>query len=277
MNNKYLSFKFLVKNIYNLDFKKILKLVKKAGNICIDYQKNIQNIKYEFKSKNNIVTEADKTVEDFIITNILDLYKEHSFFGEETKNKYSTSSDYNWIIDPIDGTNSFLRNQIHYGISVALQYKKETIFGCVYSPGLDDMYFSLKNFGSYKNNIKIKVSNTKRLNDSALSTGFAASLRGENPDYSVFNVYKNVLSHIRSIRQYGTAALHLCYTAEGIIDGFWEKNLNIYDVAAGSLILEEAGGRISDYNNLPEYNEKREIVGTNSFIHSELLTILKSK
>ena len=276
MKIEYSKFKFLTKNKYNIDFSKILKLITKAGTICLNYQKNIKNIKFEYKSKNDIVTEADKKVEYFIISNILKLYPTHSFFGEETKNKFLSDSEFLWIIDPIDGTNSFLHNQIHYGISLALQYKNEMIFGCVYSPRLTDMYFSVKKFGSFKNNIRIQVSSTKKLENSALSTGFAASIRGDNPDYTVIDVYKKILNHIRSIRQYGTAALHLCYTAEGILDGFWEKNLNIYDIAAGSLILQEAGGKVTDYKNKNNYTKEKEIVGTNSYIHKELLSQLKN-
>lgn len=241
-------------------------LIADAGQICKKEQLTLQVSDLDFKSKKDLVTSTDKKVEKFIIRHIKQKYPDHAIWGEET-GKCDTASDYLWIIDPIDGTTSFFHRQPFYSISIAVQYKGKSIFGAVYAPAFDELFFASEN-GAFLNDSPIHVSCTDQLVQSVMATGFAC-LREDKPKNNL-PYFTALVPQLRDIRRYGSAAIDLCYVACGRLDGFWELNLNVYDIAAGVLILEKAGGKISDFNGnhfFPEHG----IVASNDLLHNAML------
>ena len=242
-------------------------LIQQAGSICRKEQPLLNPSDVEFKNKKDLVTIIDKKVEDFIVKRIRTKYPSHDIFGEETGRTHF-SSDYLWIIDPIDGTTSFFHQQPFYSVSIAVQHKGQTILGAVYAPSFDELFYADQNSGSFLNDQLICVSKADKLINCVMATGFAC-LRADLPvnNLSYFN---KIVPKLRDIRRYGSAAIDLCYVACGRIDGFWEMNLNIYDVAAGAFIVEQAGGVVCDFrgnDNFPELG----IIATNRYLQKELL------
>jgi len=248
-----------------IDFLK--DLIKQAGDICLFEQKNLKPSDVDFKNKKDLVTLTDKKVEEFIIKSIREKYPLHDVFGEET-GKTHFSSDYLWIIDPIDGTTSFFHQQPFYSISIAVQYLGKTIMGAVYAPCLDELFYADKDKGAFLNDRFICVSKTDRLINSVMATGFAC-LR-ENLPVNNLSYFNKIVPKLRDIRRYGSAAIDLCYVACGRLDGFWEMNLNVYDIAAGVFIVEQAGGLICDFKGERYFPEKG-IIATNHGLQKTLL------
>jgi len=220
------------------------ELILSAGKICREQQPLLTSSDVDFKGKKDLVTRTDKQVEDFIIHAIQKTYPGHDIFGEETGRTHN-SSDYLWIIDPIDGTTSFFHQQPFYSVSIAIQHHGETICGAVYAPALDELFYADKT-GAFLNHKPIRVSSTRCLEDSVMATGFAC-LRDGRTDNNL-RYFNKIVPDLRDIRRYGSAAIDLCYVACARVDGFWEMSLNPYDIAAGAFIVEKAGGSVCDFN-----------------------------
>lgn len=252
-----------------LDFLKTI--ITQAGHISLDFRSRLSSLNTAHKSPKDIVTEADVAVENFLVAQIKQAYPDHAILAEESGSH--SGSGYRWIIDPIDGTTSFLHDQPFYSISVALEKDDELILGAVNAPALGELFLAEKGKGSTCNDKPIRVSQRERLIDSVLGTGFACvrnDLTRNNLPY-----FAAILPEIRGIRRYGSAAIDLCYVACGRMDGFWELNLKLYDMAAGGLILQEAGGTVTDFSGKRE-RLPDEVVGSNGLIHQNLLDLLTS-
>ena len=252
------------------DFKDFLRdIIMRAGIITLDYREKLSSIAVEKKSQKDLVTEADIAVEKFLVEQIKQQYPAHAILGEESGSH--AGNEYRWVIDPIDGTTSFFRKQPFYSISIALQKNDQTIVAAVNAPVLEELFEAQLDCGAYLNGKQIDVSQETELIDCVLGTGFAcvrANLEHDNMPY-----FTNIVRKIRGIRRYGSAAVDLSYVACGRLDGFWEMNLNTYDVAAGILILTEAGGKVTDFNNTQQ-NIPKQVVATNANIHDELLELI---
>lgn len=249
-----------------IDFVKALAM--EAGALCLKAGEKRRNV--SFKGKRDLVTEVDRLVEDFIVSRIRDTYPDHDVFGEET-GKTDRHSDFCWIIDPIDGTTSFFHDQPFYSVSIAVQYQGDTIAGAVHAPKLDELYWAEKNSGAFIDDRPIRVSATDTLINALFATGFACLRDGfEQNNLQHLN---RILPQIRDIRRFGSAAIDLCYVACGRLDGFWEMNLNPYDIAAGALIVREAGGRVCDFQGGPDYPAKG-ILATNGRIETDMIALL---
>ena len=251
----------------------IHKMVREAGELAMSYRAEVKTIKVEQKgSEKDLVSEADKAIERFIREKIEKAYPGHGVTGEEEGVR--GDHDYRWIVDPIDGTVAFLHGQYFFSISVALTFKDELLMAAVYAPVLDDFFFAEKGKGAYLNGKPIHVSTAASLVESIFSTGFACVRNTE--DQESLEQFCRFLPYVRDVRRYGSAALDLCYVACGQLDGYWERGLNLYDVAAGMLILTESGGKYSDYSGgnsgLPS-----EILATNGGIHQDAVDILSRK
>lgn len=231
-----------------IDFLK--KIIREAGSISKKHQPALDSSLVDFKGKKDLVTVADKEVEAFLISRINEKWPTHDIFGEET-GKTSRSSDYLWIIDPIDGTTSYFHQQPFYSISVAVQHKGQTICGAVYLPAMEELFWATREAGAFLNDIPIQVSKTDKLINSVMATGFAC-LRAGLKNNNLFYLNK-LLPDLRDIRRCGSAAMDLCYVACGRFDGFWEMCLNPYDVAAGAFIVEMAGGEVCDFYGSSDY------------------------
>jgi myo-inositol-1(or 4)-monophosphatase len=248
----------------------IKNLALEAGRICLEGQKNLSLHDLEFKSKKDIVTETDKEVEAFLVKAILARYPDHGVLGEEY-GAVQTKSGLRWIIDPIDGTTSFVHRLPFYSISIALEKEGEPVLGVVYAPALNQLFYAEKGKGAFVGDTAIHVSETRELDKAVMATGFACLRAGQqNNNLPIFN---EIVPKLRDIRRFGSAALDLCYTALGSLDGFWEMNLNIYDIAAGTVILKEAGGVVTDFTGGRQFPEKG-IAAANKALHNELVRIL---
>ena len=247
-----------------------IEIVLKAGEIFIEgYNKNL-----EIKSKGikDLVTEYDVKVEKFLI-NEFKKFSEYSIIAEETMQEEFYDSI---IIDPIDGTTNFAHHIPHSAISIGIYEKKEPKYGIVYNPILKELYYAKKGEGAYKDGKKINVSKQNDFQRSLIATGFPYSSAECEDDLKwVINKLKHILPRCQDIRRLGSAALDLCYVAEGKYEGFYEINLKPWDVSAGLLIVLEAGGNISnEFENNYDLFEDKCIVASNGLIHKELTEIL---
>lgn len=252
-----------------LDFLK--QCADEAGRTALDFRSHLKDMGVEKKSPKDFVSEADKRIEKIICERIKQSFPHHSILGEESG--HWKGSDERWIIDPIDGTTSFVRGHAYFSISIAYEKAGEVEAGVVYAPALDELFVAQKNQGAKLNGQLISCSSTSTLGESLLATGFAC-LRSDCERHNLPYV-NTLMPRILDMRRMGSAALDLCYVACGRLDGFWELNLNDYDIAAGKLILEQAGGRVSDFNSKPLQN-CQEILASNAIIHDELSCVMQT-
>lgn len=216
--------------------------VRKVGKLQRENLRK-ENLLIETKSSEvDLVTEVDKASEEFFLQAISKKYPEHSILSEEAGELGKKGSDYRWIIDPLDGTTNFAQGLPIFAISVALQYKKETVLGVVYVPMLDLLFEAIKGSKAFVNGIRLTVGAKRRMKECLLSTGFPYD-QAQNPDNNT-NYFTHFVPLARGIRRLGSAAYDLANVAAGILDGHWELNLKLWDVAAGFLLVKEAGGKV---------------------------------
>ena len=231
-----------------VDVKETLEKVKKwAGEVGEIQRENFRRKDLAIDSKSNVtdlVTEIDKKSEEIIIDHIKNEYPDHAVLAEET-GRNDRESDYLWVIDPLDGTNNYAQGLPIYCTSIGLRYRGETILGVVYAPYLDELFWATKGGGTYCNGERIEVGRERELNRCVLATGFPYD-KGTHPLNNLDYVGR-IVPQLRGIRRMGAAAYDLCGVAMGILDGYWEMNLSPWDVEAGILIVEEAGGRVENF------------------------------
>ena len=228
--------------------------------------------KVELKGEVNLVTEVDRICEGRVIEIIKDAFPEHNILTEETPMPEGSSS-YRWIIDPLDGTTNYAHGYPFFCTSIALELEGKIMLGAIYDPLLDELFTSRKGKGAFLNGERITVSKTPRLTESLICTGFPYDLR-ESPVNNVDH-FNNFIMKARAVRRDGSAALDLCYVAAGRFDGFWELKLNPWDVAAGTLVVEQAGGMVTNFagGNLDIYGQ--ETIASNGRIHEEMVRVLE--
>ena len=222
--------------------------------------------------KNNLVTEFDKRSEKIIIEHINKRFPEHSFLAEESgKSGFTGNNNICWIIDPLDGTVNFAHSLPIFSVSIAAVLNGDILTGVIYHPILDELFIAVKGKGATLNNRRLTVSSNSIIDSSFLVTGFPYNI-SENPCNCIDHFIQIILNGI-PVRRLGSAALDLAYVAAGIFDGFWEIDLNPWDVAAGALLVQEAGGRVTQYNNSPYQIGNRTILATNGKIHDEISSV----
>lgn len=248
-----------------------LNLIEKASSLIILNLNRISKISYK-KGDFNLVTNVDEEVEKLIVSEIKKNYPSHSIIAEES-GIHKKHNDYVWFIDPIDGTTNFAHGYPCFCVSIGFSVKGILEFGLVKNPLTNELYSAKKNKGAKLNEKLIHVSKIKKLKKSLLATGFPYDRKTTKAN-NLENFCKLTLK-THGVRRDGAAAIDLCYVASGKIDGFWEMKLSCWDVAAGVLIVEEAGGKVSDFkgNEYDIFTDK--IVATNGFIHKELIRHLK--
>ena len=216
------------------------------GKIHLSYFRgNLLNIELK-GSINDVVTAADKASESYFIEQVSRHCPGHGILGEES-GLHSGESEYCWVVDPLDGTTNFSQGLPIFSVSIGLQYKGETVLGIVYAPYLNELYTAIKGEGSFLNSKPIHVAQKKELGPCVLTTGFPYD-KDTNPDNNLTEVSR-ILPQIRGLRRYGSAAYDLCCVAAGFFDGYWELNLHLWDVCAGILIVQEAGGKASQFRS----------------------------
>lgn len=246
-----------------------IKTAKEAGDILRENLGKIKRIDY--KGRVSLVTDIDRLAEERIIGIIKERYPSHDILTEERRIE-EKGSQYKWIIDPLDGTTNYVHGYPRYCVSLALERNGEVVLGVVYDPVPDELFLAEKGAGATLNGRKISVSKIDKLDKSLLATGFPYD-RGERAD-EYLKIYREFMVNAQGVRRDGAAALNLCYTANGRFDGFWEEQLAPWDVAAGSLIITEAGGRATDFKGDRIDIYEKEILASNGRIHREMEEII---
>ncbi len=241
---------------------------KEAGKKLLELSKN--PIKYSFKNPHDILAEGDLLSEKIIVEKIKQYFPTHSILSEEQGDD-KKESDYKWVIDPIDGTINFARNIEEYCISIALTKKDERILGVVYQPAINKLFIAEKGKGTFLNNQKITVSKETKLINTIGSTDNAGipPTRTQN-----FLLLEKVSTKVRQMRIFGSSALHLARLASGQLDFHFKVTANYWDYAAAAVLVEEAGGKVTDFLGLPFTKESKNIVASNGLLHKNVLQLL---
>ena len=259
----------------HLDMLEFAKLTaKQAGSILIQHFGKISSI--ERKSTDiDLLTIADTDSEAYILDRIKTTYPQHHIIAEES-NLTEGNSDYRWVIDPLDGTTNFVHNLPIFAVSMGLQYKEETILGVVYNPAAHKCFWAEKNSGAFLNDKPIYVTSTNTLINSLLVTGFPYI--HDDRWQASFKLFEDFYSRNQGMRRLGAAALDFCFVAMGRFDGFYEFNLQPWDVCAGDLILREANGQTSDWDGITQMPlSGNRILASNGYLHTQMSDVLMQK
>ena len=249
---------------------KAIRAARAAGDSIVREMDRACDIQIEDKGKNDFVTEVDKNAEEIIISTIQKSYPDHAFLAEESGQR--GESDYLWVIDPLDGTTNFLHSFPHFAVSIALKQKGILNQAVVYDPLKQELFTATKGKGAQLNNRKIRVSSKKELDGALLGTGFPYS--DEKAMLKFIESYKALFPKVAGIRRAGVASLDLAYVASGRLDGFWEFNLKPWDIAAGVLLIQEAGGISAELSGGLDYLESGNIISANPKLLKAMLKIV---
>jgi myo-inositol-1(or 4)-monophosphatase len=253
------------------DFKECaIEIAREAGIFLKNKLNSAHTIDY--KGEINLVTDVDKTSEEMITSKINTMFPDHDILSEEFTHT-DRGSDFRWIIDPLDGTTNYAHGYPFFCVSIALERLSTMIVGIVYDPMLNEMFVAEKGKGAFLNDREIHVSNTRGVIKGLLATGFPYDIREDS--HNNLNNFNTMILKAQAIRRAGSAALDLAYVAAGRFDGFWELKLNPWDIAAGWLLVEEAGGIVTDMGGNDYYLESLSILASNGRIHKEMMSVLK--
>lgn len=248
-----------------------VKAARRAGSIITRASQDIGALQVRTKTFNDFVTEVDHAAERAIIETLQDAYPDHGFLGEESGTQKPDAENV-WIIDPLDGTTNFLHNLPQYCISIALMQQGQLTQAVVYDPNHNDLFTATKGRGAFLNDKRIRVTNRAKLQDSIIGTGFPFR------DFAHLDAYvamfKDMIKKTAGLRRPGSAALDLAYVAAGWYDGFWEIGLSKWDIAAGALLIQEAGGIVGDFEGNESWIESGNVVAANPKVFSQLLQTL---
>ena len=250
-----------------------VKAARKAGAIIQRASSDIERLTVRRKRHNDFVSEVDHAAEEAIISILREAYPTHGFHAEES-GKDRAKSEFVWVIDPLDGTTNFLHGFPQYCVSIALMQKGVGQQAVIYDPNRNELFTSSRGAGAYLNERRIRASKVETLKDALIGTGFPFRDVTQLDNY--LRMFRHVTQHCSGIRRPGAAALDLAYVAAGRLDGFWEIGLSPWDMAAGALLVREAGGLVGDLDGEDRYLEKGEIIAANPKVFSALLKALKS-
>lgn len=243
-----------------------------GGTVLKEYKKRSAPISIGLKGLNDYVTEVDHASEKAIVDYLTGRYPEHSIVAEESR-ELTRDKRYQWYIDPLDGTTNFIHDVPIYAVSVALCVDGKPLVGAVYDPVHEEMFHAIAEGGAFLNKEKIEVSERGSLKGSLLSTGFPFRAQGRLKEY--MRSLETFILETAGVRRAGSASLDLCYTACGRYDGFWEMSLSPWDIAAGALIVREAGGVVTDFLGRDGWLKSGNVVTANRRIHSSMLEIIR--
>lgn len=252
--------------------KNVVEVSKIASEIIKDGFGKQFNIEYK-TNEANLVTEIDKRSEEAIIGYIKTNFPDHGIIAEESGMEKS-ESEYTWVIDPIDGTTNFAHGLPIFSVSIGVMRKEEIICGAIYDIMRDALYTAEIGSGAYVNDKKISVNDNSNLATSVLVTGFPYNIR-ENPD-NALEKFGAFVKSSRAVRRLGSAAIDMCYVAQGVFDGFWEVYLNPWDICAGILLVREAGGVVTDFSDNEIDIFSKQVLATNGKVHESMLEVLKN-
>jgi len=252
--------------------KTAIQAAKAAGKIHKKYYGRTLNIRFKSKNKLNLVTEVDTLCEKTVISILRKHFPSHNFWGEES-GKGAGTSEYTWLVDPLDGTTNYAHAYPFFCCSIALVQNNKPIAGVVYDSLRDECFYAEKGRGAFLNGQKLKISKVNTLSESLVCTGFAYAVR--ETYYNLDNFRQFVLK-AQGVRRDGSAAMNLAYVAAGRFDGFWERGIQAWDMAAGTLMVQEAGGKVTDITGKPFGLLAENALATNGKIHGQIFRILKN-
>jgi myo-inositol-1(or 4)-monophosphatase len=244
-----------------------IEIAHAAGSLLRYYFE--RHVRFELKGEFDLVTEADRASEKLVVERLRALYPDHTIIAEEG-GEHDGSSEYRWYVDPLDGTTNFAHAYPVYNVTMGIEKAGEMIAGVIFDPSRDEMFTCEKGSGAFMNGRRIAVSRTQQVNDSLFSTGFPS--RRRHGDVNI-HFYHQLAMASHGVRRGGAAAIDLAYVACGRLDGFWEFGLSPWDMAAGKLLVEEAGGTCRDMKDQPHRLASRHIMADNGFIHDEVVTL----
>jgi len=247
---------------------------RKAGRPLIRDFNELENLQISMKGPADFVTSADKRTEKILIEELSKARPGYGFLGEEGGALTGADKTHRFIIDPIDGTTNFMHGIPHFAISIGLEREGQLVSGVVYNPVTDDLYTAEKGHGAYLNNKRLRVAARKELAPAVIATGLP--FMGKEGHARASAEMAEVMNVTAGIRRFGSASLDLAYVAAGRFDGFWERSLQAWDIAAGIVLLREAGGMVSDLHGGTEMLTQGSVLASNEHLHPQLLKLLKS-
>jgi len=244
-----------------------------AGAILCERLQHVRTI--AFKGTVDLVTDADRASEALIAARITDAFPSHRLLGEEGARGASDSGEhapeYGWIVDPLDGTTNYAHGYPHFAVSIALEQQGTVILGVVYDPMRDELFVAERGGGATLNGVPLHVSTVDQLIRGLLATGYPYDIDQRGETAALWNIFVNAA---QGTRRDGAAALNLAYVAAGRLDGFWERPLQPWDIAAGGLLVSEAGGRVTSYDHGPFDPYRREVIASNGLIHGAMVAVI---
>ena len=250
-----------------------ISAAKEAGAYLLDRFGSLTADAIDEKQRNDFVTVVDKTSEELILKKIRQHFPDHQILAEESGD-FSSQSRFRWFIDPLDGTMNFIRNIPFYAVSIAVQDGDRMAAGVVYNPSQNELFTAARGQGAFLNEDLIHVSQEPDFSRAFLATGFPHHSKNYIPQFTT--AFSEVFARTAGVRRLGSAALDLCYTACGRFEGFWELGLNPWDIAAGSLLVEEAGGKVSDFQGKSSFLDSGFIIAASAKTHPYIQNILST-
>jgi len=249
-----------------------IKAARRAGQVISRASVDISQLKVSTKQQSDYVTEVDKLAESAIIELLHETYPSHSILAEESGSSGQSQSEFQWIIDPLDGTTNFIHGFPQYAVSIALAHKGVLAHAVIYDTNRNELFTASKGGGAFLNDKRIRVSKRAKLDEALIGTGFPYRSFAHIDTYLA--IFRELAQKTAGLRRPGAASLDLAYVAAGRLDGFWEFGLSPWDMAAGALLITEAGGLIGDLTGEPNFLASGNIVGGNPKVFSQLLQIL---
>jgi myo-inositol-1(or 4)-monophosphatase len=251
----------------------MVKAARRAGRSLKRDLGEVENLQVSLKGPANFVTLADKRAEEMLHSDLIKARPGYGFIGEEGGIREGDDKTHTWIVDPLDGTTNFLHGIPHFAISIGLQREGTLIAGLIYNPANDDLYLAERGKGAFLNDQRLRVAGRRKLSDCVIACGLPHIGRGD------FELSRAELSEIQprvaGLRRFGAASLDMAFVAAGHLDGYWERNLKPWDLAAGQIIVREAGGIVSGIEGDDDPLKTGDVICGNEFIHAELVKILK--
>ena len=252
----------------------MLKAARKAGRSLSKDFREVENLQVSMKSAGDFVSRADIAAEHILKEELLSARPNYGWLGEETGESEGADPTRRWIVDPLDGTTNFLHGMPHWAVSIALEYKKEIVAGVVFDPAKDEMFFAEKGQGAWLNDRRMRVSNRTKLIDSVFSTGLPFGGQDDLPD--TLADLARLLPACAGVRRWGAAALDLAYVGAGRYEGFWERGLHLWDIAAGIIIAREAGALIEAITPEARLEDGQEVIAAGEQIFDKFQRVIRN-
>ncbi len=253
----------------------MIKAARAAGRSLSKDFREVENLQVSLKGAGDFVSKADFAAEEIIREQLTEARPTYGWVGEETGVTEGDDPTRRWIVDPLDGTTNFLHGMPHWAVSIALEHKGEVVAGVVYDPTKDEMFFAEKGQGAWMNESRMRVSGRRRLSECVFATGLPFSGRADLPQ--TLQELARILPATSGVRRWGSASLDLAYVAAGRFDGFWERGLNLWDIAAGVVIVREAGGMIEPLRKDRNILADGEVICANEPIFEQFAKIIREK